>query len=88
MANQLFCVVFLNKYKNNLVVPSAWVTPFDLAESINEGLNRHKNRTIFYVNDITAEPEFGLGIADSFDENVRSCNWGKLLRCFSKLLIS
>lgn len=85
MANQLFFVVFLNKYKKNLVVPASWCSPFDLAESVNVGLNRHTNRTIFYVNDITATPQFGIGIANSFNENVHGCHWGKIIRCFSEL---
>lgn len=84
MANQLSCIVFLNKYKKNLVVPVSWCSPFDLVDSVNEGLNRHINRTIFYSNDITTKPQFEIGIAASFDENVPGCHWGKMLKCYSK----
>lgn len=86
MANQLFCVVFLNKYSKNLVVPSVWCSPFDLAHSVNYSLNRHTNRTIFYANDFAIQPKFGIGIAESFDKNVQSCHWGKIVKCFSEYI--
>lgn len=83
-ANQLFRIVFLNKYRRNLIVPSNWCSPFDLASEVNFGVNRNQNRTVFYTNDLNTAPRFGIGIADAFDENVHGCHWGKIVRCFGE----
>lgn len=86
MANQLFCVVILNKYKKNVVVPVNWISRFNLADSVNESLNRHDNRLIFYAKDLSMEPKFDTEIAKSFDENVSACHWGKTVKCYSKFI--
>lgn len=81
----LYLVVHLNGLQKNVCVPDFWCDSFNLAQQINEGLNRNVNHLIFYSSDLTKEPDFSLPILNGrFDDANDHCYFGKVIRTFSK----
>lgn len=81
----LFYNVILVKYKKNIIIPSHWCKTIDIAEAINEGLNRNKNHVIFYSKELTKEANFELAVDGALDLENDGCFWAKIVKCFSKL---
>lgn len=79
----LYLAAHLDKPKKNVLIPDYWCDTFNLAESINEGLNKHKNHLIFCSPDLNKIPDFSLIPRETFDSNGDGCYFGKILRAFN-----
>lgn len=61
------------------------IDQFDLAKSINEGLNRNENHFIFFSADLNKHPDFSMEAWNgTFEAEVDRCYFGELIRAFSK----
>lgn len=80
----LYLAVFLNEHKKNVLVPDYWCDTFNLAESINSGLNSNRNHLIFYSPDHNKVPDFTHPIRRTLNLEADGCYIGKVIRAFSK----
>lgn len=84
MASNLFYCAVLLKSKQNVVLPAKWCPKLDIAEAMNEGLNRNKNHLIFYSKDVTMELNFEMPVNEEHTSNLESdgCFWAKIVKIF------
>lgn len=80
----LYFAAFLNEPKKNVLIPDYWCDTFDLAKSINSGLNKNENQLIFFSVDLNKIPDFTLPVRRTFDPESDGCYFGKIVRAFSK----
>lgn len=81
----LYLGVCLTAQRKNVLVPDYWCATFDLAKSINEGLNRNENHFIFFSADLKTKPDFSMEAwKGAFEPEVDRCYFGKVVRAFSK----
>lgn len=80
----LYLAAYLKDFNRNVLIPDFWCDTFDLAESINEGLNRNKNHLIFLSPDLSKVPDFSLPVRKTLDLNTDGCYFGKIVFSFSK----
>lgn len=84
----LYFAVYLTELKKNVLVPDYWVDTLNLAESINEGLNKNKNHLIFVSPDLNKEPDFSTSVRHTLDLDTDGCYIGKVVRAFSEYCIT
>lgn len=84
MAFNLFYSAILVKYKKNVIIPHNWCKTLNIAETMNEGLNRNTNHVIFYSVDMDKQGNFELPIDKILDLNEDGCYWAKIVRCFGE----
>lgn len=80
----LYLAVYLDDAKKNVFVPDYWCGTFDLASTINNGLNKHQNHLIFFSRDLNKISDFSLHVRTKLDSNIDGCYFGKVTRAFSK----
>lgn len=80
----LYLAVYLNEPRKNVLIPDYWCDTFNLAKSINCGLNKNENHLIFFSPDLDKNPEFTLPVRETFDSDGDGCYFGKILQAFSK----
>lgn len=80
----LYFAAYLNQPKKNVLIPDYWCDTFNLANTINGGLNRNENHLIFVSPDLNKIPDFTLPVREAFDPVGDGCYFGKLLRAFSR----
>lgn len=80
----LYLAAYLTAHKKNFLIPDYWCDSFDLAKSINSGLNSNENHLIFVSPDLKKVPDFSLPVRATLDLNEDGCYFGKILRAFSK----
>lgn len=81
---ELYFAAYLTDFKKNVLIPDHWCDTFDLAVSINDGLNKNQNHLIFVSPDLNKVPDFSLPVRKALDLTTDGCYFGKLLRAFSK----
>lgn len=80
----LYFAAYLTEFKKNVLIPDYWVETLNLADSINEGLNKNKNHLVFVSPDLNKEPDFSLPVRHTLDLNTDGCYLGKVIRAFSE----
>lgn len=75
----LYLAVYLKDFNKNVLIPDFWCDTFNLAQSINEGLNCNKNHLIFVSPDLNKVPDFSLPVRDTLDLDADGCYFGKIL---------
>lgn len=80
----LYFAAYLQDFNKNVLIPDFWCNTFDLAGSINGGLNRNKNHLIFVSPDLNKIPDFSLPVRRTLDLQTDGCYFGKILCAFSK----
>lgn len=68
------------------LIPISWVENLDVVLVMNYGLHRYKNKTfkIFYSEDVSATPDFQLGVLPQIKPKQVSCYEARLLKAFGK----